>query len=40
MILEVPDMAAFHELMQADPSMEAAKHDGVRVETAVVLSEA
>jgi hypothetical protein len=39
-ILEVPDMAAFQEMMQADPNMEAAKDDGVRVETAVFLSEA
>jgi hypothetical protein len=40
MILEVPDMAVFQEMMQADRNMEAAKDDGVRVETAVVLSEA
>jgi hypothetical protein len=39
-ILEVPDMAVFQEMMQADPNMEAAKDDGVRVETAVLLSEA
>jgi hypothetical protein len=40
MILEVPDMAAFQAITEADPSMEAAKDDGVRVETAVLLSEA
>jgi hypothetical protein len=39
-ILDVSDMAAFQEMMQADPNMEAAKDDGVRVETAVFLSEA
>jgi hypothetical protein len=36
----VEGRAAFQEMMQADPDMEAAKDDGVRVETAVFLSEA
>ena len=39
-ILEVPDMAAFQELMDSDPGIEAARADGVRVETAVILLEA
>jgi hypothetical protein len=39
-ILEVPDMAVFQQMMQGDPEMEAAKADGVRVETAVFLTEA
>lgn len=32
---EIPDMAAFQELMQADPSRDAKRPDGVRVDTAV-----
>jgi hypothetical protein len=40
MIVEIPDMAIFQQMMQADPSMEAAKADGVRIETAVFLTEA
>jgi hypothetical protein len=40
MIVEVPDMAVFQRLMDADPGMEAARADGVRVETAVILLEA
>jgi hypothetical protein len=40
MIVDVPDMAVFDEMMQADPNMEAAKADGVRIETAVFLTEA
>jgi hypothetical protein len=40
MILEVPDMAAFEEMLAADPDMEAARADGVRIETAVFLNEA
>jgi hypothetical protein len=40
MILEVPDMAAFEEMLASDPDMEAAKADGVRIETAVFLNEA
>ena len=39
-IVEVPDMAVFQQMMQGDPGMEAAKADGVRVETAVFLTEA
>ena len=40
MILEVPDMAAFEEMLASDPDMEAAKADGVRTKTAVFLNEA
>jgi hypothetical protein len=32
---EIPDMAAFQKLMQADPSRDAKRPDGVRVDTAV-----
>jgi hypothetical protein len=39
-ILEVPDMAVFQQMMQGDPEIEAAKADGLRVETAVFLTEA
>jgi len=39
-ILEVPDMAVFQELVDSDPGTEAAKADGVRAETAVILFEA
>jgi hypothetical protein len=38
-ILEVPDMATFEKMVEADPTWEAAKADGVRVDTAVVLHE-
>jgi hypothetical protein len=40
MILEIPDMAAFQELIDTDPSSEAAKADDVRVDTAAFLVEA
>ena len=40
MIVEIPDMAIFQQMMQSDPNMEAAKADGVRIETAVFLTEA
>jgi hypothetical protein len=33
-------MAAFQELMQADPSRDAKRPDGVRVDTAAFLAEA
>jgi hypothetical protein len=39
MILESPGMAAFQELMQADPSGEAARADSVRVDTAAFPAE-
>jgi hypothetical protein len=39
LIAEIPDMAAFQELMQSDAGAEAMKADGVRPETLVVLDE-
>jgi hypothetical protein len=33
-------MAVSQQMMQSDPNMEAAKADGVRVETAAFLTEA
>jgi hypothetical protein len=38
-ILEVPDMASFEKMLEADPTWESAKADGVRVDTAVILHE-
>ena len=38
-ILEVPDMATFEKMLEADPTWESAKADGVRVDTAVSLHE-
>jgi hypothetical protein len=40
LILEVPDMAAFDELMQSEAAAEAMKVDGVRGETLLILAEA
>ena len=40
LVAEVPDMAAFDELMQSPAGAEAMKHDGVRPETLVFLVEA
>ena len=39
-ILEVPDVAAFQEVMKSPAAAEAMKHDGVRPETLVILEEA
>jgi len=36
-LFEVPDMAAFHAVVQSAAGAEAMKHDGVRPETLVVL---
>lgn len=38
-MLEAPDMATFEKMLEADPTWEAAKADGVRVDTAVILHE-
>lgn len=38
-ILDVPDMAAFQEIMQSDAGAAAMKFDGVRPDTLVVLKE-
>ena len=40
LIAEVPDMAAFDELMQSPAGAEAMRRDGVRPETLVFLVEA
>jgi hypothetical protein len=39
LIAEVPDMAAFEEVMQSEAGAEAMKFDGVRSETLLVLTE-
>ncbi len=39
LIVEVPDMAAFEEVMQSEAGAEAMKFDGVRPETLLVLAE-
>jgi hypothetical protein len=39
LIAEIPDMAAWQELMQSEAGAEAMKFDGVRPETLVVLTE-
>ena len=39
LIIEVPDMAAFQEVMQSEAAAEAMKYDGVRPETLLILSE-
>jgi hypothetical protein len=40
MIVEIPDMAAFQQLAQTEAGAEAAKYDGVRADTMVMLTEA
>jgi len=39
LIAEIPDIEAFQELMKSDAAAEAMKHDGVKPETLLVLSE-
>jgi hypothetical protein len=39
LILEIPDVAAFQEVMQSDAAAEAMKYDGVHPETLLILSE-
>jgi hypothetical protein len=39
MIVEIPDFAVFQQFMQTEEAAEAMKHDGVRPETLVVLTE-
>jgi hypothetical protein len=39
LIFEVPDRAAFDEAVQSEAGAEAMKHDGVRPETLLVLTE-
>jgi hypothetical protein len=40
LIADIPDMAAWQELMQSEAGADAMKFDGVRPETLVVLTEA
>jgi hypothetical protein len=39
LLAEIPDMAAFQEMMQTEQAAEAMKQDGVRPETIVILAE-
>ena len=39
LIFEIPDMAAFQEVMQSEAAAEAMKYDGVHPETLLILSE-
>ena len=39
LLAEIPDMAAFQEMMQTEQAAEAMKQDGVRPETMVILGE-
>ena len=39
LIVEIPDMAAFQELMQSEAAADAMKYDGVHPETLLILSE-
>ena len=39
LIVEIPDMAAFQEVMQSEAAAEAMKYDGVHPETLLILSE-
>ncbi len=39
LIAEIPDLAAFQQFMQTDAAAGAMRHDGVRPETLLVLSE-
>lgn len=40
LILEVPDMEAFQQMMQSGDAAEAMRFDGVRPETLVIFQEA
>jgi hypothetical protein len=39
LVVEIPDLAAYQEFMQTEVAADAMKHDGVRPETLLVLSE-
>jgi hypothetical protein len=39
LILEIPDMAAFQEVMQSEAAAEAMKYDGVHPDTLLILTE-
>jgi hypothetical protein len=40
LIAEIPDFAAFEAFMKTDEAAAAVRHDGVRLETMVLLAEA
>lgn len=39
LIAEIPDLEAFEEFLQTETAAEAIRHDGVRMETLLVLAE-
>jgi hypothetical protein len=39
LIAEIPDLNAFEEFLQSETAAEAIRHDGVRIETLLVLAE-
>jgi hypothetical protein len=39
LIAEIPDLDAFNEFMDSETAAEAIRHDGVRIETLLVLAE-
>lgn len=39
LLAEIPDLAAFQEIMQSQGAADAMKYDGVRPETILVLAE-
>lgn len=39
LIAEIPDIDAFNEFMQSETAAEAIRHDGVRIETLVLLGD-
>ena len=39
-LVDVPDMAAFEEMMESEAAAEAMKFDGVRRDTLMILTEA
>lgn len=40
LIAEIPDIDAYTEFMQSQAAAEAIRHDGVRIDTLVVLADA
>jgi hypothetical protein len=39
LIAEIPDLGAFEEFLQTETAAEAIQHDGVRMDTLLVLAE-
>ena len=39
LLAEIPDLGAFEAFMKTDAAAEAVRHDGVRLETMVLLAE-